>query len=337
VSGVLVLPGTAPRGEWLAARRGGVTASEIAVIMGLAPPRWGSAYQLYHQKTGELPEDEDTDLYSLRRFMEPYVAARYLERFPHLTVSGDGRDLYAHPQRPWQMATPDRLVQDDASLGVVERDGVFDIENLAALELKTSASRDGWGDDGSDIVPVCYRCQVLWQMDVLGVPAGAIACLFLPSGELRCYDFEMDAGAAADLEVMRTAALAFLRRIERGKPPEIDWRRATTAALRVLNPGLEDRETRIPAGLARRYRAACKAGDAAGRRKDEAANQIRDRLAGGRYAVDPAGARILTRSVYTERRVSAALVRERYPEVARDCTVESTVDKLIPAKTREAP
>ena len=54
----LVLPGTASEADWLTARRQGITASEIAIVMGLSP--YSSPFALYHRKTGDLPEQPDS-------------------------------------------------------------------------------------------------------------------------------------------------------------------------------------------------------------------------------------------------------------------------------------
>src|SRR5258706_1965784 len=94
---------------WHAARRQGITASEIPVVMGLSP--WSSPYALYHRKTGDLPEPEDTTVLSLGRYLEQWVADAFAERHP-FAVWGDGRKLFAHRDRPWQLATPDRILTE---------------------------------------------------------------------------------------------------------------------------------------------------------------------------------------------------------------------------------
>jgi predicted phage-related endonuclease len=48
---VNVMPGSL---EWRAARRLGVTATDIVTVLGLS--RWDSAYALYWRKTGVTPE-----------------------------------------------------------------------------------------------------------------------------------------------------------------------------------------------------------------------------------------------------------------------------------------
>ena len=166
----------ATEAEWLEARRQGITASEIAIVMGLAPAEWPSAFSLYHQKLGDLPAAEDSLSLRVGRHFESLVCELFAERYPGLDVYGDGRMLYAHPGRPWQRATPDRLLYESPRVLHLRADEdvvctCIVSEPVAVLEAKTSATYDGWGDDGTDEIPVHYRCQALWQMDVMGAGA----------------------------------------------------------------------------------------------------------------------------------------------------------------------
>jgi putative phage-type endonuclease len=314
-----VLVPTGSDAEWLDARRQGITASEIAIVMGLSP--YSSPYALHHQKLGVLDGQEDNDAMALGRYLEAFVASRFADLYPEFTVAGDGRTLYAHPDRGWQLATPDRLV--DCCPGHDEIG-----PPLAVLEAKTAASYDGWGDDGTDQIPVHYRCQVLWQMDVLGVQAGYVACLFLHSRKLRIYELTMDVAAEADLKLMRDEGWAFLKRLYVRNPPDVDWRPATTGTLKHLHPSVEDRSEFIPRELARRYRAACKAVKAAEQRRDLAANQIRARMGAARYAhggTQPGMAQVIAR-------------RDVYDLPEKTITRKAaTVDRLVAVKPKETP
>jgi putative phage-type endonuclease len=325
-----VLVPAATEAEWLAARRRGVTASEVAILAGVAPDSWDSPYSLYHRKKGTLPAQDDSDRLSLGRVLEPYVAARFAERrFPELFVEGDGRQLYAHPGRPWQLATPDRFAWES------DRHYAYHRDPVAVVECKTSASYDGWGDDGTDEIPVYYRCQVLWQMDVIGVASWFVACVFLPGGQLRVYEGALDNAARADLKLLREAARRFLERLDHGDPPEVDWRPATSRALRALHPSVEDRDVTLGGQMSISYRAAQRRYKAAEQRKDEMTNRVLAAMGTARRAVDPAGRPVATRSVSEPRRISASKLRESWPEAAAACTVRKPETRLTPAKTRE--
>ena len=331
-----VLVPTSSESDWLAARRLGVTASEIAVLMGLSP--YSSPYALYHQKTGQLPEQDDDMAMAIGHHFENFVADRFAELHPALYAAGDGKMLFAHRDRPWQMATPDRLLHDHECPG----DGCVEVTDWlrpdAVLECKTDGGFDGWGDDGTDEIPVHYRCQVLWQMDIMGVSAGFVACLFMNRRQLRVYELTMDDQARADLDLMETEARRFLHRIDRGDPPDVDWRPATSAALKRLHPELEDRDVTIRRQLAISYRAACRHYKEAEQRKDEMTNRVLEAIGGGRRAIEAnTELPVASRQVYDQKRISSSLVRERHPAVAAECTTTSTVRKLVPARAPKEP
>lgn len=317
-----VLVPTATEAGWLAARRQGITASEISVIMGLAPESYGSPFALYHRKRGDLGEMEQTLSMRIGAHDEPLIADLFAEARPEFSVDGDGRSLYRHPGRPWQMATPDRLIYD-TSRGPHWPHGGSSWEGFepwgppaAVMDCKKWGTYDGWGEAGSDDIPVHIRCQVLWQCDVLGVDSWFVAVLFTHADKFRVYEGVIDSAAERDLDLMRAAGLEFRARVLTGMPPAVDWRPATADALKALHPDLDDTETVIPLTLARRYRAACRAYKAAERRKKLAENQIRERAAASRYIL-AGGEPVATRQVY---------------DVKEHVRRKSHVDKLVPAK-----
>jgi putative phage-type endonuclease len=292
------------RERWLDVRRGGVTASEIGVIMGFSP--YQSAFSLYWEKRGMLPEEPDNPRMSLGRTLEPYVCDQFALRYPGLTLTQLG--LAAHRERPWQMATCDRIASDAL--------------NGAApfpAEAKTSSLSDGWGPDGSEQVPLAYRCQVLWQMDVLGADAGYIACLFLLTQDIRVYEIPRD---DEDIAVLREHAQEFLRRVRDRDDPPVDGSSATRRALRYLTPPDEDAApARLSPRLRLSYEAAVRDYRRAEARKNLMENRVRDALGEARYGVDArTGKKVVTRSVYPVK------------EHVRKATV---VDKLIPARKSE--
>ena len=303
MTGILIPAPT--EADWLAARNLGITASEIAVVMGLSP--FDSPFGLWHRKRGDLDAVEDNMFMRVGRHFESLVCELFSDLHPEFALVGDGRQLWQHPGRPWQLATPDSLVFE----------GRAD-DPLATFEAKTSSTYDGWGDEGTDEIPVHYRCQVLWQMDVMGVDTGYLACLFLHSRKLRVYELAMDDDARGDLKLMRDEAALFMKSIDDGEPPDVDWRPATGDALKRLHPSLQDTEVTVPRALAGQYRAACAAVKKAEQRKHLAENRIRARLGDGRRVLDPDGQIIATRQVYD--------VKEH---VRKACTV----NKLVPART----
>jgi putative phage-type endonuclease len=326
VTGVLV-PASS-EADWLEARRKGVTASEIAVLMGLSP--YSSPYKLYHQKLGILPADDDSDVMEKGRVLEPVIAEKFAALHPEWHVFGTGRELYAHPDHDWQLATPDRLVLADRSLSSPGPSAV--------LECKVDGGSPDWGEPGTDEIPVHYRAQVLWQCRVMGVRKWHAACFNADRWKARWYEGVIDDAAEADLELMEAEALGFLGRLEAGDPPDVDWRPATLSALKTLYAEDGGSDTEIRASIAIQYRAAIKRYKAAERRKDEMTAAVLDVLGNRKRAIDPRdGSTVATRSVSHPKRIDTEMLRTRHPAIAAECTKPPKPEvKLTPAKTKDA-
>jgi hypothetical protein len=120
---------------------------------------------------------------------------------------------------------------------------------------------------------------------------------------------------------MRLEAQLFLDRLDEGNPPEVDWRPATTGALKRLHPAIRDVDVPVRRMPVIQYRAACKAYKAAEQRKKAAENRLRLLLGDGHRITDRlTGEIVATRQVFDQREY-----------VRKACTV----DKLVPAKPKE--
>jgi putative phage-type endonuclease len=305
----LLLPGAEAddRERWLETRARGVTASEIGVIMGLSS--YQSAFSLYWEKKGMIPPEPDNPRMALGRYLEGFVCDQFAERYPDYELIRLG--LTCSSERMWQMATCDRIAVPRGS----------DYGSMIAMypvpvEAKTSGTFDGWGPEGSDQVPLAYRCQVLWQMDVLGADHGYVVCLFLLTQEIRVYEIARDDD---DIAVLRHAAQEFLHRLDTGDHPPIDGSAATRRALQHLYP-LDDEmpAVQIPRMLVRRYESAVRNYREAQERKNIADNLMREALGEAKQGVDVrSGEKIVSRSVYN--------VNGHYRKA-------TTVDRLTPSR-----
>jgi putative phage-type endonuclease len=326
VTARLLIPPTATYEEWKARRaelsRTAVTASEIAIILGISP--WSSAFNLYHLKRGTITDDYEDNVLSLGRHLEPWIADRWAEDHPEFIVSETG--LWQSEDRPWQMATPDRYLFSRLSGESNWR------EHDALLEIKSSGTYDGWGEDGSDEIPPYYRAQVLWQLDTLGLETAHVTCLFLSSRSIRNYMVAYD---EADVKLMRDAATDFLEMVEQGQAPAIDHTPATAHALKQLHPLDEDAEdAEVDEDLAYSYSQAALDLKDAQENYDLMVNQVRARMGQAKRAVS-GGSRVATRSVYEQSRVDAKRLRAEFPDAYQACRTTSTVDKLTPARAKK--
>jgi putative phage-type endonuclease len=309
--------------EWFAQRRLGVSASEIAAVLGISP--WESPFSL-HWKKREGWETEASPEMSAGTRLEPVIADWWADECdPNRNLTVMPSPLLAHPGRPWQLATPDRLVHQrcaSCDLGPPEAFGCWDCRNtscdgppLAVLECKYVAqSWDSWGEPGTDDIPVHYRAQVQWQCDVVDVEDWYLAAL--GPGGFREYHGRRD---ERDLRVMREYARRFLADLEADNAPSIDDHAATLATVKRLHPDLDDTEAEVPADIAAGYRRACAMERKAKAVKKRYEARLRDAMGRSRKATTN-GAFVASRSIYD---VDEHLVKEH------------TVDRLNPPRAKK--
>ena len=155
--------------EQLEVRRGGIGSSDIAAICGLS--EWASPLTIWLRKTGQ---DAGSDALQLRigSQLEPLIAALYTERTGDALVNPD--QVYRSVDRPWQLATPDRLRMADEGI----------------VELKNAYMATGWGDEGTDEIPQEYVCQTQWQMDVMGADFAHVAAITGRTFRIYCVRYD---------------------------------------------------------------------------------------------------------------------------------------------------
>ncbi|ARX81594.1 hypothetical protein SMD44_00992 [Streptomyces alboflavus] len=273
--GVLIghlTPGTP---EWDEARTGlTITATEIAAVVGLSP--WMSRFTLWHKKSGlSVAPFERTPAIEWGIRLEDAVAAKWQDEHPGYITAPAG--TWRHRTRDWQRATPDRLIYRQPA-------GEFDIPEHAEelLEVKTSPFGDEWGPDGTDDgVPIWYRCQAMWQMDVTGLRRTRFAVL-ISGFDYREYTVDYD---EAEARMLRDAAETFLHDVEHGNRPPIDGADDTYQTIRVQPDHYDDIDVQIPAADAARYETAQTAAKAAAEELTTAKGVVLDHIGTGRRAV----------------------------------------------------
>lgn len=250
--------------QWHAARADGVGGSEIAAVMGLSP--YESRFSLWHRKRGMVgPVQESDPMYWGKRH-EPTICSEFALRHPEYRV--EPSPTFASLARPEQIVNPDRLLYGP--------DG-----ELLLLEAKTSRDDAGWGEDGSDVIPVWYKAQVRWYMDALGVRSCFVAAL-LGLDDYREYVIEYD---ETDALTMRAAAAEFMRTIRENERPAIDGSEATYLVIRELPEGLDDVDVEVPPLLVQRFHAAQDEFWVAEDELTACRSELLDRIGTGRRAV----------------------------------------------------
>lgn len=216
--------------QWHAARANGIGGSEIAAVLGLSP--YESRFSLWHRKKGLIgPVEESEEMYWGKEH-EPAICRRFARNHPELDVTP--APTYCHPDRPWQIANPDRHAGDDL------------------FEAKTARDAEGWGEQGTDQIPVHYRAQCIQYLDVTSRRRCWVGVLIAGS-EYREYVVEYD---PADALRMREAAAEFMRTLAADERPDIDGHSATYQAIREIPDGLDLVDVEITTELRDRFHAA---------------------------------------------------------------------------------
>ena len=162
--------------DQLQKRRQGVTASEIASIMGLSP--WGSAQAVWADKRGYAGPTVETEAMARGNELELPILNMMANRHK-LTIikTGTEQETIVSPANPKVIATPDGIV-----LNARGNPG-------AVAEAKSPGRSSGrhWVDpkENPHGVPIYYYPQVQYQMGALGLPMAWVAALVY--GDLYVY------------------------------------------------------------------------------------------------------------------------------------------------------
>lgn len=214
----------------------GLGASEIAAVAGLNPH--ASPWDVWLAKTGQSTFTGN-DLTEWGHRLEPAIRQKYADETGHV-VEVPAASMF-HPSRPWQRATPDGIVymrprcggdgtcdpSDPALCVYADDDGecgcwchaprridrLFQAKNVGEWPAKRM-----WEDGLPDYV----QLQEQWEMDVTGAPVADV-CTLVGGNEFRTHTVYSDAKLAADLVEI---GAEFMRRVERGAPPDVDHSRA---------------------------------------------------------------------------------------------------------------
>lgn len=276
--------------EWHAARQHGVGGSEIAAVIGLSP--FESAFSVWHRKHGLIaPVEENAQMY-WGTIHEPSICAEFARRHRE-QWRVESAPTFAGPGRPWQIANPDRLL-------------IADGRTTALLEAKTARDDEGWGEEGTDEIPVHYRAQCLWYLDALGLSACHVAVLIAGS-DYREYVVTYDEQEAL---ILRAAGERFARTVRDGERPPIDGHSATYQAVRELPDGMEDVDVEIDPALRDRFHAAQDKFWSAEDELTECKSRLLDAIGRGRRAT-VLRQRVATRTVRNGRTHSLMPARTR--------------------------
>lgn len=297
------------RAEWLTWRAHGLGASDIAGVLGISP--WSSRYSVWLSKMDGGSGGTSGNVEAMRwgTLLEDAIATEAARRLD-MRVS--------HPQT--------RCVYDAWPMARATVDGFYaanDGTDSGVFESKTT-SEARW-----HIVPEYYEAQVQWQLMVTGELHAWIACLH-NGRHLSLWRVESDPEVqAAMLDIGRNF---WTRYVETRQPPEVDGMPGTTDAIRRRYATPDPDVVVELDGLAgaidelRDVRAELAEIEA---RRDRLENMVKDAI-GNRGEFGTIGGDVVASwRKQLSKRIDTALLREKYPEIAEECTTETSSRRFI--------
>jgi len=196
--------------EWLEIRRGYIGGSEAGAVIGLNP--YKSAYTLWAEKTGQVPEFSGNLTTRVGSYLEDLVAALWCEETGK-QVRRKNRIL-VNPEYPFACADLDRVVVGEKAL----------------LEIKTTNSFPVMRTCRGGDFPAQWYCQVVHYLAVTGYEKAYLAVL-LNCRELLTFELERD---DEEIAALMDAEREFWKHVQDRTPPGVDGSDSTSETISDL-------------------------------------------------------------------------------------------------------
>lgn len=302
------------RSEWLDYRRTGIGGSDAATVLNLNP--YCSRMELYADKLGLMPEQEDNEAMRTGRDLEQYVA----ERFCEATGKKVRRNniMWRSEEHPFMLADIDREI----------------IGENAGLECKTTSA---WNktDFAKGEIPLTYYVQCMHYITVMGYDRMYLAVLILGKG-FHWFTVERN---EEEINALIAAEKDFYELIKSRREPDADGSQSASEAIErisgnsdVSKPSVPLYEVEDTLRQIERLTAEMKSLE-----KDLEQNKqtvklvLKDATAGAtdKYKV--------TWNTQVKTSVDSKLLQEKYPEIYRECSkqTESRVFRFSTIKQKE--
>ena len=205
-------------------RSQGIGGSEIAAVMGYDSDereRW----HVWSQKNGIAEREVDPEARMRREIGKDFqesIVRSWVRITGHRAEWWD--KTMRHPDRPWQIGSPDALSPTVASpqLGIDAKNVAYDQRFL-------------WGhpDERDAHFPERYEWQARWYMSLVDVDNWDIIAL-LGGSDLRIFRVERD--MAKERQMLAEAEEFWIRHVVPGVPPEINYSRAARDYVHAIYP-----------------------------------------------------------------------------------------------------
>lgn len=204
----------ANREEWLAARKQDVTASDASALLGIHP--YKTALELWAEKTGRKPDEEDNEVFRRGRALE-FVAIDFLrEDYPDWKITHSYNNRYFRDPDGRIGATPDAFVR------------VPDRKGLGIIQIKTASdfSVKNWIDpETKEVVPPLYvAVQAIIEATLTSAQFALVALLVSGHGMRLHKPIEVPLNQGL-MQRIRGEVADFWRVTASGGHPDADWKR----------------------------------------------------------------------------------------------------------------
>lgn len=184
--------------QWLEERKKGIGGSDSAAVLGLS--KWKSPYQVWCDKKGYNPlESSDNASLFWGRTLEPVIRQHYSDITGYSVAE---TEIYFMPGYDYIFATVDGLIVEDPD---------------RILEIKTARTAEGWGEPGTDQIPVEYLCQCQHYMMTYNRHITDVAVL-IGGSDFRIYHIE---ASESIHNYMLRAYAEFWKLVENDTAPEM--------------------------------------------------------------------------------------------------------------------
>ena len=202
--------------EWLSLRRNFIGGSDAGAVVGLNP--YKSAYTLWAEKLGKVPEFEGNLITEVGSYLEDFVATLF-ERETGNKVRRKNRMLI-NSEYPFACADVDRIV----------------VGENAIVEIKTTNSLPAMRRFKNGEYPESWYCQMTHYLAVGGFDKAYLAVL-IGCREFKIFVLERDEG---EIKALMLAEKEFWDKVEKKIPPLADGSESTSETLTTIFPESTD-------------------------------------------------------------------------------------------------
>lgn len=214
------------RADWLAERRKSLGGSDMGAVLGLNT--YSSPYSVWAEKTGRIPDKEDTEAMRIGRDLEDYVCRRFMEA-SGLKVQKCNAIL-RNDRYPHLHANVDRLI----------------VGQKAGVEAKTASALNASSFTGGEF-PASYYAQCVAYLAVTEYERWYLAALVMGREfhiyqmtriqDDTCPDWCDSSVFVSEEEITALAEEArrfWEENVEKDEPPAVDGDESTTKALQTI-------------------------------------------------------------------------------------------------------